>query len=291
MSKSLAVQIIQNAQNNASNKINLIEKALASSRLSILTLTEFMNITGLHINKYMVDKFYHSIKNDIPIYLDDNLIRWCGYAGESFEQKKNLLKLIKKYKVPIIELDNTKYAELRNEIQKPYGQLAIRNIVPDKKVLVEENDDDEGLDDEYSEEESDQETEDRVDTEFNKIYPKVDRSNGKNRTKHILIMPKDFKKIVIRLPTERGEQACDYHIELEQLIQDYMNYQVQFISRREELLQIELAESRAEREADRKKAEADRKKADRYHNELMGQIDELNDNIEDLSDKLEIDQN
>jgi len=275
MSQALIAKINSVAKKNAARKDTKIEKALHASRLSLLTMQEFINITGVKMNKYLVDKFYHSIKEDMPIYLDNGLIKWCGYEGSLFEQKRALLRLIKKYDISIMEIDNDKYEELRRDILNLYDLQVIQNSDQEQSDQSEKENSEDESDQSSSENESDEEVaeEQNISTDLEKLYPDVDRSHGKGKTKHILIMPDDFRMIAMRLPTKQGKTVCRYYIELEKLVKDYMNYQIQFLAKREELLAIELKESRDRAEA--------------RHNELMGQIDELNDNIEDLSDKLE----
>ena len=346
--KKLIAQIQSNAQKNATNKTNKIEHALASSRLVQLSLHEFMNATGIKMDKYLVDKFYHSIKEDIPIYLDNELIKWCGYSGELKIQKQNLIKLIKKLNVPIIEMNNDEYEKFRNNVcsqttfkkkpssidttrntcnintQNEHNDVSKNNMLkqhPFEKIRntcnintqneyndVSKNKYDNESDNESgneSDNESDNESNnDMFDTDFYKVYPEVDRSNGKNRTKHILIMPDDFRMIVMMLHTSRGLQVCKYYIELEKLIKYYVNYQLQFVSRREELLKIDLKESREmykKAEADRTKAEADRTKAeiDRIQansdrrelqitlNNVQNELTDLHDLVEDSNEEIQ----
>jgi hypothetical protein len=209
-----------------------------------------------------------------------------------YKQKDNLLKLIKKNEINTIELNNNEYEQFRKNL---YSQLRIQDKSNKNESDEEESDEDESDEEKSNEEESDEEESDEEesdgeesDIEFDKIYPKVDKAHGKGKTRHILIMPDDFKKIVMRIPTKKGDQVRSYYVELEKLIKDYMNYQVQFLSRREELLEIELKESRA----DRKKAEADRKKdreeRKRAESELKEVIHDLEENVDDLHDKLDI---
>jgi ABC-type Zn2+ transport system substrate-binding protein/surface adhesin len=213
------------------------------------------------------------------------LIRWCGYSGELFEQKRALLKLIKKYNIPTIKIDNDEYEEYRNNTKKLYDRSIIQNSNNEnededehKELLEEESDNDEHK--EFSDEETDE--------EFSRIYPGVDRSNGKGKTKHVLIMPDDFKMIVMRLPTEIGAQVCRYYIELEKLIKDYMNYQMQFLSRREELLEIDLKESREMFRQAREDRERDRLERRQAETELMQSIHGLEEKVDILDDKLDI---
>jgi hypothetical protein len=188
MSSILVADITKNAHKKAQFKKKLIEKALTSSRLVLLSLSEFIKITNMKINKYMVDKFFHSIKDDIPIYLDNDLIKWCGYAGEIYTQKQHLLKLIKKNEINTIELNNNEYEQFRKNL--------------------------------YIQDESG--------TDFSKIYPEVDKAHGKGKTRHILVMPDSFYMILIRLPTSVGHIVAEHYINLSNIIKLYWKYQAAF---------------------------------------------------------------
>jgi hypothetical protein len=253
-------EINKNAQANASAKEQLIQKVIDHSRLEIVPLQQFMNITESKIDQYVVDKFYHSIKDDIPIYLDNDLIKWCGYGGELKKQKQNLLELIKKYDIKFMEYDNNQYDEFWSTVNGTANNDAKSetNIYPDPKT-------------------------------FNKKAI---------TTKHILIMPDDFRMIVMRLPTAKGAEVCRYYIELEKIIKMYVEYQNRFLINRGKLLDIELKESREERkraEEERKKAEEERKRAEENNIKLHKKVDKLRTNIctlnttvGELSDKLDI---
>ncbi len=272
--KALVASIYKNAVLKAVKREEKIERALASSRLVLLSFHEFLNVTGYSINKYMVDKFFHSIKDDIPIYIDNELIKWCGYGGPLKLQKQMLMKLIKKCEVELIELDNDEYEQFREDTRKLCMQSHTQNQ-PDDKSDTDESDSDNSEDESSSEGESED--------DFNTMYPEVDRSNGKGKTKHALVPPDDFKMVVMRLPTTRGKQVCKYYIKFERIVREYVKYQVQFLTRREELLEIELKESREER----RKAEAERQKAEAASRVLQETVEDLRDDIEEVKDMLD----
>jgi hypothetical protein len=73
------------------------------------------------------------------------------------------------------------------------------------------------------------------------IYPAVDTSNGKGKTKHILLTPKCMKTAMMRINTSRGEQVREYYFALENLFKVYVAYQSEYKTR-------ESAEALAEKE-------------------------------------------
>jgi hypothetical protein len=116
------------------------------------------------------------------------------------------------------------------------------------------------------------------------LYPKIDHSLGKNGTKHILIMPDDFKKVVMRLPTTKGGEACDYFIQFEKIVNIYFKYQREFLANREKLLEIELKESR-EQGARLEKMVADQTKLLQEMKEEQEVQTEVLDEVVDKLDK------
>jgi hypothetical protein len=160
----------------------LVQKAIAHNR-NLLTFSEFIEVTEYKVDKYMIDKFFNSIKDDMPIYLDNDLIKWCGYAGELRDQKQNLLNLIKRYGIKITKYNNNEFDKFRNSNLK-----------------------------------------------LSEYYPAVDRSNGKSKTIHILIMPKDLQLVLLILPTSIGHIIAEHYVNLSDLIKLYWRYQATFYS-------------------------------------------------------------
>jgi phage anti-repressor protein len=58
--------------------------------------------------------------------------------------------------------------------------------------------------------------------------PKLDMSNGKNNTKHILVTPNTFREMAIYANTKRSKQIGKYYIAVEKLLKDYTKYQNQY---------------------------------------------------------------
>jgi hypothetical protein len=112
-----------------------------------------------------------------------------------FKQKSNLLKLIKKYNIPIIQLSNDNYKEFL------YSPEGIQNIDPENDVKREDE------------------------LDFSQIYPQLSRSSGKGKTLHNLIMPRDLKKLLLVVNTENGNAARDFVISLDELFNLYWEYQ------------------------------------------------------------------
>ena len=100
MSKSITLDTIsKNATNNKNAQNEMIQKLVDCSRVEMLSLNQFIKNTKYDLDDYAYNKLYHSIKDDIPIYLDNELIKWMGYQGTLFEQKRAILRLFKKYNI------------------------------------------------------------------------------------------------------------------------------------------------------------------------------------------------
>jgi len=78
------------------NKNELIKMALEKTAMRVLTFDEFIQITEIPLDKIMVDRMFHSITEDIPIYLDNTIIEYFGYKGSRIKQKQSIKDLIKK---------------------------------------------------------------------------------------------------------------------------------------------------------------------------------------------------
>ena len=62
----------------------------------MLSIQEYITNGNLDIAKVYVDKFFINLKDDIDIYLDNDLIKWFGYDGDLFKQKQNIKNIITK---------------------------------------------------------------------------------------------------------------------------------------------------------------------------------------------------
>ena len=165
----------------------------------MLNITEFIQITQFGIDKDTFDRFYHNLQDDIPIYLNKNIIKWCGYEGDLRHQKEQFIKIINSNDIPIIELNNTEYVEF-------YGKIKLKQ----------------------SDKNSDTNSE-ITDIDYSTLYPDPKTFNSKaHKTKHILIMPDDFKKVVIMLKTKKGNRIRDHFINLCNLLELYWMYQCKF---------------------------------------------------------------
>lgn len=61
--------------------------------------------------------------------------------------------------------------------------------------------------------------------DINALYPPPQRGRGKVNTKHLLIVPKLFKEMLMLCQTSRGKRIRRYYVDLEETISLYFKYQ------------------------------------------------------------------
>lgn len=193
----------------------MIEKALQHS-FSMLTIKEFIQATGYELEEILpFDTMWHSFHQNIPIYLNDELIRAFGYKGELKEQKKSILYLVEKYKIHTISLENDEYEKFtRGNFLSPNDENTENK---------QQNDENEHKSENKNDLENNDNTEDMID--FTRFYPELTNVQRKSKPKHILIMPDDLKKIWLVVNTEKGDKIRQYSIALDKLFHYYSKYQ------------------------------------------------------------------
>ena len=60
----------------------------------MLTIHDVIHKTNFNIDNFLIDKFWNNMADDIDIYIDDNIIKWMGYAGNSRISKQKFIKLL-----------------------------------------------------------------------------------------------------------------------------------------------------------------------------------------------------
>ena len=67
-----------------------------ANNVKMLSINEFIRLSEYPIDNFMVDRFFNNLNDDIPMYVDDGLIEWCGFSGELRTQKSYFQKILKK---------------------------------------------------------------------------------------------------------------------------------------------------------------------------------------------------
>lgn len=195
----LASKIKESFNAGKKRRENMISAAIQAS-YEMLTIKKFIEVTEFKLNDILpFDLLWNSFHQDIPIYITDDLIKRFGYRGELYKQKENLMKLIKKYSIPIIQLNNEKYAEFWHTSERGPNNLA--DQTESKEFDIEE------------------------------FYPEITKAQLKSKPLHTLIMPQDIKKLWLLVNTEKGDLIREYVISLDALFNLYWEYQTYYKSR------------------------------------------------------------
>lgn len=109
---------------------DMIQKALNQS-YNMLDIKQFIEVTDFKLNDILpFDLMWNSFEQDIPIYVTDDFIKIFGYKGELKTQKMAMMKLIKKYNIPIIQLKNDEYKEFlnKNNLHRYYPKITNKQL-------------------------------------------------------------------------------------------------------------------------------------------------------------------
>ena len=235
----------------------------------MLTLKEFITATEFKIDKWSMDKFFHNIKDDVPLYIDDETIKWFGYHGLMKKQKEKIRTLLQKnfaeYENKLwFEYSNTDYTKFYEENPMSLaGDIENSTVVQIDEVVG------------------------------SNVYPDPHDIKG-NKTKHMIVHPDIFKHIVLMADTQKASEIRDYYITIEDLIKKYSHYQVEqlkvsnfSLAYKLDQMRIESAEERKKSEEERKKSEEERKLQDIRFNKLIGVASESKDQVAKLDKKLD----
>jgi hypothetical protein len=166
----------------------MVERALRDPSLAMLHIDEFIQVTGFELFDVVLPFkiMWNSFNHNIPIYVTDDLIRIFGYKGEMWEQRKQITRHVKNYKIPVIQLNNKAYAEFTS------GNVARRES---------------------------------CEVDIDNLYPQIVSLQRTGRTKHMLIMPRELKRLLMIANTSNGRRVQDYLIRLDELFELYLLYQ------------------------------------------------------------------
>ena len=159
----------------------------------MLTLKEFITATEFKIDKWSMDKFFHNIKDDVPLYIDDETIKWFGYRGKLDKQKEKIKKILQK-----------NFAEYENKLWFDYSNENYTKFYLENPTVVQ-IDEVVGLN----------------------VYPDPKDVKG-NNTKHMIVYPDIFKMLIMLATTKCKFRIMDYYITLEDLVKKYFKYQCEF---------------------------------------------------------------
>jgi len=233
-----------------------MEKSLATYHP--MTFKEFVSFNDINLNEIMVDKIFHNIRNDMPIYIDESMIEYFGYSGIMKKQRERLRDLIE-----------SNFTEYQNKLWYSYNNKEYVSFCEKTQSSLESDQSD-----------SKKTTQDNIQDNIldqHTVYPPAPTGRGTSTTKHLLVMPKLFKEMLMLCQTDKGKQVRRYYIDMMDVMELYIRFQnqVQIKSLNGQLADIKLMLSNSE-----KKREAEFNKLMGVATETKTTLDETNQNIQ-----------
>ena len=182
------------------NEQQILENSLAVQ--AQMTFKEFISFNNIDLDSIMVDKVFHNIRNDMPIYMDESMVEYFGYSGNIKIQRKSLVNLI-----------NDNFIEYQNKLWHSYKNSEyIEFCEKNKESLKDES-------------KSFKNNDEKLD--ISSIYPLAPTGKSAARIKHLLVMPKLFKEMLMLCQTDKGKQVRRYYIDMMEVMELYIKFQNQ----------------------------------------------------------------
>jgi hypothetical protein len=241
------------------NEQQIMENSLATQNQ--MTFKQFVLFNNIELDSIMVDKIFHNIRNDIPIYMDEPMIEYFGYSGKMKEQRFCLVRLI-----------NDNFIEYQNKLWHSYkNKEYIEFCEKTHKSLEELNC-------------SSKNNEEK--TEISLLYPPAPTGRGTSTTKHLLVMPKLFKEMLMLAQTDKGKQVRRYYIDMMEVMELYIKFQNQVQIKS---LNVNIASLKTDlTEMKTMMLESEQKQTERYNNlfgkavETKSTLDTTNTNLQKI---------
>jgi hypothetical protein len=182
------------------NEQQIMENSLATQNQ--MTFKQFVLFNNIDLDTIMVDKIFHNIRNDIPIYMDESMIEYFGYSGNLKIQRKSLAQLIE-----------TNFIEYQNKLWHSYKNKEYIEFCENNQKSLKDFD----LSFKNNEEK----------TEISSLYPPASTGKSASRIKHLLVMPKLFKEMLMLAQTDKGKQVRRYYIDMMEVMELYIKFQNQ----------------------------------------------------------------
>jgi hypothetical protein len=223
------------------NEGDFMKLALGSS-MNLLTINEFMKVTGFVKDPIMTDYFWQVMIKKQGSHLATLLLQSLGYEGEFKTQQYAIKRFLKSNNIQPLELTSNDpridlYPSIREEM---------KNMKP----------------------------------------------NAIANRKWLIIEPREFKKVIMKLNTKNGDNIREYYIRLEELIKLYLEYSLCFKEREAE---IEKQKSRSlieslEQKMDQMKIDSENRAllAEERHDELLDKVEEVQYDLNIVGEKLEV---
>lgn len=238
-------------RNEQMKRKQMIQMAIENS-YNMLTIQTFIDATGFQlVGTLPFNTMWNSFRRNIPIYITDDLIKAFGYSGTLYKQKQSIFKLVEKYKIQTIRLSNEEYAEFSHTPQDaPNNENQVSHTLQGRP------------------------NDSQID--FKELYPSITKAQLKSKPTHVLIMPRDLKKLLLVVNTENGNLVREYMIALDELFELYMCYQDEYKSRQLAIKDTKIDELISEM-----------KQQTTLLTEIRTEQDEQTEMIDELTDKVD----
>lgn len=154
----------------------------------LLNINKFIIEKQYNINDIYFDRFYKNINNKHWIYVDETLIKWIGYKQSNGKFK--FIDLIKKNFNKTDDYLIYNYDEILKIIHSPCEENETTKEIINNKEQI--------------------------------------KNNLHNRTNHIILSPRCFKKSLMIIKTKKAEKIRDYYVDIEDIFKDYLEYQNEY---------------------------------------------------------------
>ncbi len=193
-----------------------ILRALGCSSFEPLSLKQFIAVSKFEVDKYMVDKFFHSLKRRYDVYINLTKLNYFGYVGEHKTKKAHFKELLNsgrfKKGVDYWDMSTAEYTEYYKKVIQP---MLAKAICDDSATL-------------------DGEQKQSYFADF--PHPDEFTGRGKSITKHLILTSDCFKQVMMMLNTKKGGEVGRFYLMLERLVMTYAEYQVVFQANRSSML-------------------------------------------------------
>jgi phage anti-repressor protein len=183
----IKITLLSLNKNKLKTMLELNEKAIIEKSLTYgtnLKFKDFIAYNNIELDSIFVDKVFHNLDSNMPIYFDKEMIEYFGYSGIMKNQVESVKTLIEQ-----------NFSDYENKLWFNYNN---------KKYI------------EYRE---------NLESDHIFLYPPVSTGRGKSTTKHLLVMPKIFKEMLMVCQTERGKRIRSYFLQMEEVSMLYFKYQ------------------------------------------------------------------
>ena len=254
--------------------MELIKKSFDTSPARMLSMKEFMTVSGFELNEVFVDRFYHNLKSNMKLYISEQELEYIGYSGELKIQKQRFKEALKNNFVKGRDywvFNNSEYEIYYNEVNG-YLETNIPSSLDRTRNIEFE-----------------------VDTiTIDKLYypnPSEFSANGKNNNGHLIVTTRCYKEVIMSSNTTKARAVRGMYMDLEEFYKLYGDYQMYFgqncISKLDALLS-ETKASREEHKVAMTKSEENNKKLLTILTEMKGEQEAQTEILEEVSYKLNV---